>query len=198
VKGVDAVLPGVWLVPVPRPVPAQDPLVATPVAPAAGAAPVSASVDAVDEAVDTNGEPDLPVLTLVRPLPGFPDQTQYVLVAMDGDDADDEPDDSVNDADEAEDGAVLYELRSIEEPALRFLVAVPGAFFSDYDVVIDDDTCADLGLTDAGDALVLVMVTLGSEPTANLLAPVVINSRTRQAVQVILSGTDWPVRAPMA
>ena len=30
---------------------------------------------------------------------------------------------------------------------------------------------------------------------ANLLAPLVINTRTRAADQLILSGTNWPVRA---
>jgi flagellar assembly factor FliW len=46
-----------------------------------------------------------------------------------------------------------------------------------------------------------VLLTLGREPastTANLLAPVVVNARTRAAAQVILSGTDWPVRAAVA
>lgn len=33
--------------------------------------------------------------------------------------------------------------------------------------------------------------------TANLLAPMVINAKTRAAAQVILTGTDWPVRAPL-
>ena len=36
----------------------------------------------------------------------------------------------------------------------------------------------------------------GTAPTtANLLAPVVVNVGTRAAAQVILAGTDWPVRA---
>lgn len=150
----------------------------------------SASVDRVDEAVGSSvgGESDLPVLTMVRPMPGFPEQKAFVLVALTAN----------GDSDDDEDEPVFYELHSLEQPALRFLVAVPGAFFSEYEVDVDDETCADLGLTAAEDALVLVVITLGQQPTANLMAPVVINSRTRRAVQVILSGTDWPVRAPLA
>jgi len=96
---------------------------------------------------------------------------------------------------------VLYELRSLERTELRFLVAVPGAFFPEYEVELDAQACDELGLSDAGDALVLVVLTVGPDPsttTANLLAPVVINARTRSAAQVILSGSDWPVRAAIA
>jgi len=155
----------------------------------------SASVVGVDDSfgAEVGDEPELPVLDFVRPMPGFPDHQEFVLVALD---------ESAGEPDQGEDlddvAAVFYELRSLTEPGLRFLVAVPGAFFSDYDVELDDETCEALELTDAGDALVLVVITLGSDPTANLLAPVVINSRTRRAAQVILSGTAWPVRALLA
>jgi flagellar assembly factor FliW len=84
---------------------------------------------------------------------------------------------------------------------VRFLAAVPTAFFPEYAFELDEAECADLGLRDESDALVLVLLTLGREPastTANLLAPVVVNARTRAAAQVILSGTDWPVRAAVA
>ena len=140
----------------------------------------SASVEPVAEA-------ELPEIRFVRPVPGFPGLTRFVLVRL-GDDADD-------------DTAVLYELRSLERPEVCFMVAVPAAFFPDYDVELDAQSCEDLGLSDAGDALVLVVLTIGSDPsatTANLLAPVVVNARTRAAAQVILSGSEWSVRAAVA
>jgi flagellar assembly factor FliW len=130
---------------------------------------------------------DVPEIEFVSPLPGFPDLTRFVLVRLD---EEGEPDDSGR--------AALFELRSVEEPAARFLVAAPAAFFPDYAVELDEAACAELGLKDAGDALMLVLLTIGDDAastTANLLAPVVINVRTRSAAQVILSGTDWPVRA---
>jgi flagellar assembly factor FliW len=129
---------------------------------------------------------ELPELSFVRPLPGFGDLRRFVLVEL-----------------AAAEGAepVLFELRSLEEPAVRFLAAVPTAFFPDYAFDLDEDDCAELGLTDEADALVLVLLTMGHDAaatTANLLAPVVVNARTRQAAQVILSGSDWPVRAAVA
>jgi flagellar assembly factor FliW len=96
---------------------------------------------------------------------------------------------------------VLYELRSVEKPDLRFLVGVPRAFFPEYTIELDDQSCDDLELHEPADALVLVILSAGSDATtttANLLAPVVINASTRSAAQVILSGTDWPVRALIA
>ena len=125
----------------------------------------------------------LPELSFVRPLPGFGDLRRFVLVEL-----------------PAGDGA-LFELRSLEEPAVRFVAAVPTAFFPDYAFDLDEGDCDQLGLTDETDALVLVLLTMGADAaatTANLLAPVVVNARTRQAAQVILSGSDWPVRAAVA
>lgn len=129
---------------------------------------------------------DLPELSFVRPLPGFGDLRRFVLVEISSDD-DGDP--------------VLFELRSLEEPAVRFLCAVPTAFFPDYAFELDEAECADLDVRDEADALVLVLLTIGRDAvatTANLLAPVVVNARTRAAAQVILTGTDWPVRAAVA
>lgn len=141
---------------------------------------------------------ELPEIRFVRPIPGFPDLTRYVLVRLgeDAGGADDAGDDAGDDAD-----GVVYELRSVEQPEVRFLVGVPDAFFADYAVELDDLTCEELSLESADDALVLVVLTIsdnGASTTANLLAPVVLNARLRVAAQVILSGTDWPVRAVVA
>ena len=145
----------------------------------------------------------LPELEFVRPLPGFPELGRYVLVRLDESPA--APDEGVpadGDADGEGEGepevAVLYELRSVQDPAVRFLVGVPTAFFPDYAFDLDEASCLELGLQAAEDALVLVILTIGDDSastTANLLAPVVINARTRSAAQVILSGSAWPVRA---
>ncbi len=129
-------------------------------------------------------EPEVPQLHFVHPLPGFPELTRFALVQL-GEAADD-------------DECVVFELRSVEVPDVRFLVGIPTAFFPEYTFELDETAVADLGLESADDALVLVILTVGADSastTANLLAPVVVNSRNRSAAQVILSGTTWPVRA---
>jgi flagellar assembly factor FliW len=35
------------------------------------------------------------------------------------------------------------------------------------------------------------------DATANLLAPLVVNQRTRHAAQIVLNGQDFPLRAPL-
>jgi flagellar assembly factor FliW len=167
---------------------------------------------------------NLPELSFVHPLAGFPGMRRFVLVRLEGDEgvADEaaepvaevaEPVAEVAEAGETAeageagpdaedgDGPVLYELRSVDKPDLRFLVGVPRAFFPDYTIELDDQSCDDLELHEPADALILVILSAGAEPattTANLLAPVVINAHTRSAAQVILSGSDWPVRALIA
>jgi len=163
---------------------------------------------------------DLPELSFVHPLPGFPGMRRFVLVRLEGDEGDEGAAEAAGTASAAGtaatagtpaaeagpdaedgDGPVLYELRSVDKPDLRFLVGVPRAFFPDYAIELDDQSCDDLELHEPADALVLVILSAGADAattTANLLAPVVINANTRSAAQVILSGTDWPVRALIA
>jgi flagellar assembly factor FliW len=124
---------------------------------------------------------DLPVIELVDAMPGLPAMAQCVLVQLD------------------ETGA-LYRLQSVLDPNLRLLVAASPAFFADYAPEIDEETASKIGLEDAADALVLLVVTVGgsaAESTANLLAPIVLNSRTRQAAQVLQASRDLPLQAPL-
>jgi flagellar assembly factor FliW len=93
----------------------------------------------------------------------------------------------------------LFRLSSLDEPGLEFVVAPPALFFPDYAPVVDDVTAARLGLDDADDALLLVVLTLGrsvADATANLLAPVVVNVRDGRAAQVLAQG-DHSLRAPL-
>ena len=48
--------------------------------------------------------------------------------------------------------------------------------------------------------MLLLVVTVGDSPqdaTANLLAPIVINTRTRAGAQIVLTGSDHPLRAAL-
>jgi flagellar assembly factor FliW len=124
---------------------------------------------------------ELPELDFVVPPPGLEPLRRFALVSLD------------------EDG-VVYALRSLEQPDVRLLVVPPGPFFPDYAPELDTEDQAALGLHDADDALVLLVIQAGESPeetTANLLAPVVVNASTRAAAQVVLTGSDLPLRAPL-
>ena len=94
--------------------------------------------------------------------------------------------------------SVYYWLQSTDQPELAFLVVDPGEFFKDYHVSIREDTQADLNLTDAKDGQMLVICNCAGEwLTGNLLGPLVINTKTRVAQQVVLTDKKWTCRQPL-
>ena len=124
---------------------------------------------------------EMPVIEMVRPMPGFPDLQRFALVQL-------------------EPGSDLCSLTSLDDPGLRFLVVPPTAFFPDYAPEVGDDVVDDLGIESAADVLVLVVLNAGSslqETTANLAAPVLVNPSTRRAGQVVLDEVGLPVAAPL-
>ncbi|MDY7084798.1 MAG: flagellar assembly protein FliW [Actinomycetota bacterium] len=121
----------------------------------------------------------LPTITMAVPMPGFPAHREFVLVRLN------------------EDG-LLYAFTSTEDPDLRFLVAPPEPFFPDYAPEIESEVFAALNTKDPDRLLLLTVITAGAnETTANLMAPIVVDRDSMRAIQVVLSGTGFPVRAVM-
>jgi flagellar assembly factor FliW len=129
----------------------------------------------------TTLDPTMPVIDLVHPMPGFPDDTHFALVDLDG-------------------SGGLCSMRSLDHPDLRFLVAPPNLFFPDYAPEIDDVTVEELDIESADEVMVLVVLNPGDSlptSTANLLAPVVLNTANRRACQVILEDAEHSVSTPL-
>jgi flagellar assembly factor FliW len=121
----------------------------------------------------------LPTITMAVPMPGFPAHREFVLVRLN------------------EDG-LLYAFTSIQDPDLRFLVAPPEPFFPDYAPEIENEVFAALNSKDPDRLLLMTVITAGvDETTANLMAPIVVDRDTHRAMQVVLSGSGYPVRAIM-
>jgi len=124
---------------------------------------------------------DSSVIRMSRGPLGFEDQTDYCLIQH-------RPDTS------------FRWLQSIDEPSLAFVVADPSEFFADYDIEVPDSETGILRLKNPDDALVLTIVTIsdgGSRITANLAAPIVINSRELIGLQVILQDNRYSVEQPL-
>lgn len=124
---------------------------------------------------------DIPAIELVHPLPGFPDHRRFALVQLDDD-------------------GVLCQLRSLEDSSLRFLVMSPVTFFPDYAPEVSDEVVEDLQISSAEDVIVLLVLNAGDSldtTTANLMAPVVVNTATMRASQVILDDPSLPLAAPL-
>ena len=122
-------------------------------------------------------------LNFILPLPGFPEARRFTLEPVE------------------EQAGMLSILRSLDQDPLQFVVALPEAFFSEYAPEIDDTTAERLGLTSADDALVFVILTVAERiehTTANLMAPVVVNRHTGEAVQALLINSGYDIRTPLA
>lgn len=104
--------------------------------------------------------------------------------------------------DEIEGAVGLFALRAVDvlddAADVRLFVLDASVHLTDYSPVITDEQTALLELTDADDAMLLVVATPASSGmTVNLLAPVVVNRVTGAGAQLILEGQDWPLRAEL-
>lgn len=124
---------------------------------------------------------EIPVIELVSPMPGFPELTDFALVQLDPE-------------------VDLYALRSLQDPDVRFLVVPPSNFFPGYEPELDDESVRALGIAAVEDVLLMLVLNAGpslESTTANLVAPLVINTVNRRARQVILDDPDLSVAVPL-
>jgi flagellar assembly factor FliW len=100
----------------------------------------------------------------------------------------------------------LLFLESEREGGPRFICVPAEVVDAGYRVRLDGAAAADLGLEEgeftAGGAagwmaLLLLTFAEGAAPTANLLAPVVLNPAARRGAQVIQFESDYPVAHPL-
>lgn len=130
---------------------------------------------------DTAVQPVPETLEFVTAPPGMMSLRRFALDALD-------------------DIGALFAMRSTEQSGVRLFVVPPRVYVPHYAPRIDAETRAALGLADA-EPVLLVVVHPGEgdePPTANLLAPVAVNPATGAAMQVVLDGDEWPLRAPLA
>lgn len=109
-------------------------------------------------------------------LPAFEDEHEFIIVPYD------------------EESPYVF-LQSVTTPDLAFLMTIPFIFFPDYEFRLEDDVLKSLALESQEDLLLYTLLTIpGSdirEMTANLLAPIVINSRTNEGRQVVLDKSSY-------
>lgn len=118
-------------------------------------------------------------LTFTSPPPGLMPHAEFIL-------------DDVNGA------AGLYALHATADPAIRLYVLDAAVYLPWYTPEINDEQASGLELTDAEDAMVLVVANASEAgTTTNLMAPIVVNAKTGKCSQLILEGQDWPIRAEL-
>lgn len=113
---------------------------------------------------------------------GFPDAKRYILVERDK-------------------GHPFFWLQAVEDIDLAFAVTDPLIFKPDYRPPIPEEALQGLEAPDLSTLMILAILTIPHEDplklTANLQAPLVINSKTRRGKQIILYDSGYDVREPV-
>jgi flagellar assembly factor FliW len=123
------------------------------------------------------------VVRLPEGIIGFPEWTRYILLHH-------------------REGSPFRWFQSVENQDLAFVLMNPLDLVSDYDLDLSAEDSRLLQLEQpAAEIQALVVVNISRQPpgeiTANLLAPVVINSEKKIGKQVVLYQTDYSVRHPV-
>ncbi|MBK0009184.1 MULTISPECIES: flagellar assembly protein FliW [Priestia] len=117
-------------------------------------------------------------LTFNQGIPGFLEETEFVILPLP----------------EAE---AFQVLQSIQTKEVAFIITDPFQFFLDYDFQLEPQEIEKLQLQQAEDAAVYVLLTMSDSVekiTANLQAPVIINTKQQLAKQVILMNTAYETK----
>jgi flagellar assembly factor FliW len=107
---------------------------------------------------------------------GFEDYNEYIIM-----DAEQQP---------------FYWLQAINDKETAFVLINPFLFRKDYEVNVDNEDLAQIGITSPDKALIFVIVTIPPEGamTANLQGPIIINRDTMTGKQAILSDIRWKTK----
>ena len=112
-------------------------------------------------------------------IPAFEDEHEFVIVPYD------------------EESPYVF-LQSLTTPDLAFLMTMPFVFFPEYEFELDDENQDKLGLTRQEDMLIYTLLTINGgkvkDMTANLMAPVVLNTANMQARQIVLDRSSYTTK----
>ena len=118
------------------------------------------------------------IITMIGGLPGFEDNTKYVLLNHD-------------------EKSPYKWLQSLENCELAFVVMEPFVFFADYQFELSQNDIKELEVAKPEDVAVLVILVIPDDPrkmTANIKAPLVINMAKMKGKQVVLNNEAYPVK----
>ena len=102
----------------------------------------------------------------------------------------------IYDLERGEDSAIRW-LQSMEDPYLALPVIEPFAIVDEYNPLIEDALLEPIGNPKDEDIVVLLTLIISSDVTkvtANMKAPIVINSATCQGGQIIVENPDYEAK----
>lgn len=111
-------------------------------------------------------------------IPGFDEEKEFALLSIEG-------------------NSMFLVLQSLNTQEIAFIVANPYNIVQEYSFDIDDATIHAIDLQNAEDVMVLGVLSI-KEPfessTINLQAPLIFNTKTKQAKQMILNDSTFSMR----
>lgn len=118
------------------------------------------------------------LINFVKGIPGFPNEETFTILSL-------------------EDNGVFSILQSVATPELAFVIVNPFHYFPDYDFHIEEQVVEVLGISSPDVVQVYSILTV-QEPfdktTANLQAPLIINTNNRMGKQVVLNNEKYTTR----
>lgn len=112
-------------------------------------------------------------------IPAFEDEREFIILPY-------------------EEDSPYYFMQSVNSPDLAFLLTIPFLFFPEYSFEVDDATMRELEITNHDNVFYYAMITIPNGSirymTANLLAPIVLNSDNMQAKQVVLEKSNYTTK----
>lgn len=111
-------------------------------------------------------------------IPAFEDETKFAIISYDEE-------------------TPFFIMQSIKTLEVSFLIADPFPFFSDYKVKLPEPTIEQLEIEKEEDVVIFVILTVQepfSKTTANLQAPVIINTKKRLGKQLVMPDSGYQTK----
>lgn len=130
------------------------------------------------------GEIDIPeekIITFEQGLMGFEDYRKFTIIYDTS----------------KEEGTSISWLQSMELPELAFPVISPFSVMEKYNPIVESEWLEPLGEVNDDNLVIFVLLNVNSDITnltANMKAPVIINSDTRKGAQLIAENQDYEIR----
>ncbi|MDR0292697.1 MAG: flagellar assembly protein FliW [Oscillospiraceae bacterium] len=121
------------------------------------------------------------ILTFEKGLPGFNNCFRFTIISSD------------------ETDPFLW-MQSLEEPDIALAVINPFRLFPDYAPIVNETDLEYLGNPSDEDILALTVAVIPvkyENMTTNLVAPILINLKNNQALQVIMENSQYQIKQPI-
>jgi flagellar assembly factor FliW len=118
------------------------------------------------------------IISFQHGLPGFLELQKFALLAV-------------------EENPSLVYMQSLEETNICFIVTSPFLVLEDYQIDISEEAVQNLQIEKSEDVNLFVILTIPEnmkDMTANLMAPIVINSTNNKAIQEIVSDDKYSIK----